>query len=182
MFSGKSTELIRRLQRYQVSGRKTLILKWCKDIRDQEENGFLFTHSKIKTQCLRIDSLMKNIKKIIKLDPIVIGIDDGQFFDDIIEFSETMVNAHRKIVVVSALDADHQRRPFGQICNLVAKAESVKKLKSVCMTCDGSASFSKKKNKDESIGKKKNKDKSIIEIGGSDIYETCCRQCYFLKK
>jgi thymidine kinase len=39
----------------------------------------------------------------------VIGIDEGQFYKDIIEFSEKMANLG-KVVIVSALDGTFQRK------------------------------------------------------------------------
>ena len=37
-----------------------------------------------------------------------------------------------KIVIVACLDSDFRREPFGNICSLVAKAETVTKLSSIC--------------------------------------------------
>ena len=47
-------------------------------------------------------------------------------------------------VIVAALDGTFQRKPFGDILNLIPLAESVTKLTAVCMVCFGPASFSKR--------------------------------------
>lgn len=49
-----------------------------------------------------------------------------------------------KTVIVAALDGTFQRQPFGSILNLVPMAESVIKLKAVCMICFSDAAFTKR--------------------------------------
>jgi thymidine kinase len=38
-----------------------------------------------------------------------------------------------KIVIIAALDGTFQRKPFGNILNLIPKAEKVTKLNAVCV-------------------------------------------------
>ena len=64
-------------------------------------------------------------------------------FPDIVEFCEKMAN-DGKTVIVAALDGTFQRQPFGSILNLVPMAESVIKLKAVCMICFNDAAFTKR--------------------------------------
>ena len=59
------------------------------------------------------------------------------------EFCEEMAN-DGKTVIVAALDGTFQRQPFGSILNLVPLAESVIKLKAVCMVCFRDAAFTKR--------------------------------------
>ena len=46
--------------------------------------------------------------------PQVVGVDEGQFFPDLVEFCDSMANAGKQ-VVVAALDGDFLRQPFGDI-------------------------------------------------------------------
>ena len=64
----------------------------------------------------------------------MIGIDEGQFFPDLVPFAEQMADKG-KIIIVAALDGDFQRKGFGDILNLVPLAESIVKLNAVCMMC-----------------------------------------------
>ena len=59
-------------------------------------------------------------------------------------------------------------QPFGNILNLVPLAESVVKLKAVCMVCYKDAAFTKR------LGT----EKAIEVIGGVDKYMAVCRTCY----
>jgi thymidine kinase len=59
-------------------------------------------------------------------------------------------------------------QPFGTILDLVPLAESVVKLKAVCMLCFKDAAFTKR------LGS----EKEIEVIGGTDKYMAVCRTCY----
>ena len=108
-------------------------------------------------------------------------------FPDIVEFCEDMAN-DGKTVIVAALDGTFQREPFGSILNLVPLAESVVKLKAVCMLCYNDAAFTKR------LGGEKEVcpfpiplvyytfiqccDYKVEVIGGADKYMAVCRTCY----
>ncbi|XP_014666491.1 PREDICTED: thymidine kinase, cytosolic-like [Priapulus caudatus] len=97
----------------------------------------------------------------------VIGIDEGQFFPDVVEFSQMMADGG-KTVIVAALDGTFQRQGFGNILNLVPLAESVNKLTAVCMKCYGDASYTKRKGHET----------ALEVIGGADKYMAVCRSCF----
>ena len=59
-------------------------------------------------------------------------------------------------------------QPFGTILDLVPLAESVVKLKAVCMVCFKDAAFTKR------LGS----EKEIEVIGGADKYMAVCRTCH----
>lgn len=103
----------------------------------------------------------------LALKACVIGIDEGQFFPDTVEFCEEMANLG-KTVIVAALDGTFQRKAFGNILNLVPLAESVVKLHAVCMQCYKEAAYTKR------IGA----EKELEVIGGADKYQAVCRRCY----
>lgn len=165
MFSGKTTELIRRMKRFQIANHSCLMIKYSKDIR-YSENG-VSTHDKQVTAASATADLSSIKQSARKYG--VIGIDEGQFFPDIVEFCEEMAN-EGKLVIVAALDGTFQRKPFGPILNLVPMAESVVKLKAVCMICFKDAAFTKR------LGS----ETEVEVIGGTDKYMAVCRTCYNL--
>ena len=61
----------------------------------------------------------------------IVAIDEGQFFPDLLDFCDSVANTG-KIVIVAALDTDYLRRPFGDIIQLVPRAELITKLSAVC--------------------------------------------------
>lgn len=75
MFSGKSTELIRRLKRYQIARYECLIVKYAKDVRYDSES--IATHDR---QTLKaVSATILNDLRDKAQDYDVIGIDEGQF-------------------------------------------------------------------------------------------------------
>ena len=86
----------------------------------------------------------------------VIGIDEGQFFNDICEFSEMMANKGI-IIIISALDGTFEK-PFMNIINLIPLCRAVVKLSAVCMECHGDAALKRLGNEKE------------VSISGIDKY------------
>ncbi|XP_033976294.1 thymidine kinase, cytosolic isoform X1 [Trematomus bernacchii] len=163
MFSGKSTELMRRVRRFQIAQYNCLVIKYAKDTRYSDKG--MATHDKNT-----MEAVPANILGDLRpqaLQACVIGIDEGQFFSDTVEFCEEMANLG-KIVIVAALDGTFQRKPFGNILNLIPLAESVVKLHAVCMQCYKEAAYTKR------IGE----EKEVEVIGGTDKYQAVCRKCY----
>jgi thymidine kinase len=77
---------------------------------------------------------------------------------------------HGKIVIIAALDSTFERKPFGQILNLLPISEKITKLNAVCVGCGDDASFTKRTSED----------KKVELIGGSEMYEPVCRKCFFI--
>ena len=145
-----------------------MIVKYAKDVRYDQEG--IATHCGMKipatVSTTRLELITNNI---LQEDYDVIGIDEGQFFPDVVSWSEKMAN-EGKVVLVAALDGTFQRKPFGDILSLVPLAEDVTKLKAVCMNCFEEAAFSKRITSDDE-GK-------VEVIGGADKYMAVCRSCF----
>ena len=89
MFAGKSTELLRRCRKHEITGKKVLKVKFSADRRYDAES--IATHNGIKDQAVPATSLCTDLSDSWrKYD--VIGIDEGQFFMDIVEFAEMAAN------------------------------------------------------------------------------------------
>lgn len=165
MFSGKTTELLRRVERHQFAKRKCAVVKHTIDTRYSGDE--VVTHaqqSKPSTFVLpRLDAIIKEL-----LDYDVIAVDEGQFFPDIVESCEFLAN-NGKTVIVAALDGTFYRKAFGRVLELVPMSESVVKLNSVCMRCFGEAAFTKRLGTEQ----------QDVDIGGADKYSAVCRNCFF---
>jgi thymidine kinase len=75
MFSGKTTELIRRLKRYQIAKYKCLIVKYANDDRYSESDIVSHDHQSLAAVSARQIADFKF--KALEYD--VVGIDEGQF-------------------------------------------------------------------------------------------------------
>eukprot|EP00762_Andalucia_godoyi_P000692 ANDGO_05408.mRNA.1 Thymidine kinase len=164
MFAGKSTELMRRIRRYNVAKKRCVLIKFKADTRYSAE--CMATHDRQTIAAKGALTLAEVETDVEHVD--VIGIDEGQFFPDLVPFCEKHANAGRTIII-SALDATFQRKAFPNVAELIPMAESVEKLTAVCMKCSRAASFSKRISAECEVN----------IIGGADKYVSVCRACYF---
>ena len=79
MFSGKSTELLRRLKRYEIGGHRILRVKFAEDTRYSTDS--ISTHDRQTTKAVGATSLSEIGDLWKSFD--VIGLDEGQFFEDV---------------------------------------------------------------------------------------------------
>jgi len=165
MFSGKTEELIRRLKRAKIANLNVEIFKPDMDTRYDAKN--IVSHD----ENVIISNPVANSKIILSLvkNAEVIGIDEAQFFDDDLPdvCDQLAVNGLR--VIVAGLDMDYMCKPFGQVPNLLAKADYITKLHAICVKCGNIANYSYRKT---------NHDTQIF-LGEKDIYEPRCRNCYY---
>jgi thymidine kinase len=99
MFAGKSTELLRRINMHEIAGKKVMRVKFSADNR--YNNSFaISTHTGMKREATPVTTLAQIGDLWREYD--VIGIDEGQFFSDLVSFAETAANT-QKIVIISSL-------------------------------------------------------------------------------
>jgi thymidine kinase len=171
MFSGKSTELLRIIKRWEVIGKKIMVINHSFD--DRYSNNKIATHDKQFTDCISTECLIPLMKTTEYINADIIVIEEGQFFKDLFEFSTLSVDKNDKILVIAGLDGDSNREPFGDILRLIPHSESVIKLSAICLMCnDGTtAHFSKRLNKSND---------SQVHVGTNHDYIAVCRK-HFLE-
>ena len=103
MFGGKSTELIRRITRYEIVGRSVQVFGPSIDTRYSKDR--ITSHDKLQREANYVSSAQELEEKLSPTTQ-VIGIDEVQFFDSsIIEMCEKY--AHQgKIIIVAGLLKD----------------------------------------------------------------------------
>jgi thymidine kinase len=165
MFAGKTTELQRRIKRDIHACRRVCIIKYGKDERYSKNNLSTHDQSHIRPT-FSVETLAAVGDAWLEYDTI--AVDEGQFFPDLVEFCQRAADSG-KTVIVSALDGDFLRRPFGKVCDLIPMAEEVVKITAVCMAChERDAHFTRR-----------TVDSTATElIGGAESYIAVCRDCY----
>jgi thymidine kinase len=99
---------------------------------------------------------------------VVVGIDEGQFFDDgLVEVASLLAGAGKNIII-AGLDLDYLGRPFEPIPSLMLRAEYVTKSLAVCHRCGGPGLFTQRVVKSD----------ELVILGATDAYEARCRRCY----
>ena len=138
MFSGKTEELIRRLNRALIAKQKVEIFKPKTDTRYHEQDIVSHNENAIRSTPVNFASDIL----LLAGDCDVVGIDEAQFFDEsIVEVCNTLANTGKR-VIVAGLDMDFEGKPFGPMPNLLAIAEFVTKVHAICTQTGELASFS----------------------------------------
>lgn len=168
MFSGKTEELIRRLNRAKIARQKVEIFKPSIDKRYHEEDVVSHNETSIRSSPV-------NFAEDILLwsgDCDVVGIDEVQFFDDQIVSVAQKLALQGKRVILAGLDMDFEGQPFDPMPKLMAIAEYVTKVHAICMKCGDLAAFSFR------LSDSKQK----VMLGEKESYEARCRKCFYEDK
>ncbi|NOR87133.1 MAG: thymidine kinase [Bacteroidales bacterium] len=164
MFSGKTEELIRRLNRAKIARLKVEIFKPGIDVRYDEED--VVSHNDNSIKSTPIESAEQILLYAHDVD--VVGIDEAQFFDNqLAPVCNELANRGIR-VIVAGLDMDFQGKPFGPIPHLLAVAEYATKVHAICMRCGNLAQYSHRTIKGE----------ELVVLGETESYEPLCRRCF----
>ena len=165
MFSGKSEELIRRLRRAQIARQKVQIFKPAIDMRHAVDH--IVSHSEMRIPSVPVASSRLLLDQVQE-DTEVIGIDEGQFFDqDLPQVCNTLANRGKR-VIVAGLDQDYLGKPFEPMPQLLAIAEYITKTLAICMVCGNPANHTQRL--------VESGDRVLLGAGGT--YEARCRVCF----
>lgn len=164
MFSGKTEELIRRLNRAKIAKLKVEIFKPGIDIRYDADD--VVSHNENSIKSTPIETAQQILLYANDVD--VVGIDEAQFFDNQLAPVCTELANKGIRVIVAGLDMDFQGKPFGPIPHLMAIAEYVTKVHAICMKCGNLAQYSHRTIQGD----------DLVVLGETESYEPLCRRCY----
>jgi thymidine kinase len=164
MFSGKSTRLIELMRKYVYKAKKTIMVKYYADQRYSEKSEVV-THDLIKYDSINCKLLRNSFDTLKQYD--VIGIDEGQFFADLVEVCEELA-LMGKIVLIAALNGDFRMEPFPVIQRIISKSDKIKLLKAYCFNCHKDAKFSLRIVQSN----------ETVLIGAGEAYKPACRECH----
>lgn len=172
MFSGKTEELIRRVKRATIARKRVLLFKPDIDRRYREDAVASHDGRDLRAIGVPVDR-PEDIAARARLERAeVVGIDEAQFFTaEIVPVVLGLVEEGVR-VIVSGLDMDFARRPFGPMPVLMAVADEVVKLKAICVVCGEPATFTQRL----IDGQPAAADDPVILIGGRESYEPRCRR------
>ena len=164
MFSGKSTRLIEQMRKYVYKAKKTIMVKYYADQRYSEKSEVV-THDLIKYDSINCKLLRNSFETLKQYD--VIGIDEGQFFADLVEVCEELALMGKNILI-AALNGDFRMEPFPVIQRIISKADKIKLLKAYCFNCHKDAKFSLRIVQSN----------ETVLIGAGEAYKPACRECH----
>ena len=164
MFSGKTEELIRRLNRAILARQQVEIFKPAMDNRYNADK--VVSHDENEIRSTPVD--FANDIVLLTGNSTVVGIDEAQFFDsEILEVCNQLANSGKR-VIVAGLDMDYDGKPFGPMPGLMAIGDYLTKLHAICVRCGRIASFS---------FRLANSSEQVL-VGERHDYEARCRDCF----
>ncbi len=159
MFSGKTTELLRRLQAAQQTGSVVVAVKPRIDTRYHPTDLVAHTGESFPARCIDAPA------ELLKIEADVIGLDEAHFLREnliavIVELLDR--GCH---VICAGLDRTSFHVPFDEMGRLMCEANTVVKLTARCSVCGEPATHTQRLIDDE----------RDIVIGGEGMFEPRCR-------
>lgn len=176
MYSGKSSELIRRVNRAKYARKKVQMFKPTLDGRYHSTRVVAHDNRNHEAEAV---ARATDILAMLEPDTAIVAIDEVQFLNP----EETILVVRKlldmgKKVIVAGLDMDFAGRPFGAIPYLLAVADEIDKLKAICIKCGQKAYISQRL----VDGQAASINDPQIKVGGIEAYEARCRACWELKQ
>ncbi len=174
MFSGKTEELLRRVERARIARKEVLLFKPELDTRYAVEE--VVTHYGRSLPCRRLpaDVSWPEFSELVARHPSpitdVFAFDEANFFGPSFPgLCEQLVSLEKR-VIVAGLDLNFRGEPFGPIPEILALADEVVKLSAVCTVCGEPATRSQRL-----VDGKPATGGPEVLIGGLERYEPRCR-------
>ncbi|HEY4496547.1 MAG TPA: thymidine kinase [Candidatus Paceibacterota bacterium] len=172
MFSGKTEEMLRRLRRVEIAGQKSIVFKPVIDNRYSVTE--IASHVGNKREAYAVKDIYALLDIIAQGTYDVIAIDEVQFFEfEIAVTIQGFLEANKR-VIVSGLDLDFRKEPFGIVPELLAMAKFVVKLRAVCQVCGEDAMYTQRLLN----GKPAPLSGKTVIVGGQEQYEARCEKCW----
>lgn len=177
MFARKTTTMLAEIERNLIAKKHCIIIKHKKDTRYDHlsDSVSISTHSGdiFKLCPIYTAQSLSTIDSGGYLDGInVVGISEGQFYEDLAEYADKWADRGIKIIV-EGLNGDFKQQGFKPIMELEPLATTILKLNAICMRCyDDDACFTMRIS---------NETEQMV-VGGKDKYVSVCRQCRKLMK
>ena len=175
MFSGKTSELIRLVEREVYAKRKGAIFKIAFDDRYSAKE--VVTHNGLRYDAYSVANTSEGLRKIQEvagsngLDAV--GVDEVNFFPvEVVDLLDGL--ADRRKVIACGLNLNFTAEPFESTMKLAARADRVRYLSAVCVVCGQEATRTQRL----VGGKPAPRDSPVIVVGGKEMYEPRCRSCY----
>lgn len=138
MFAGKTEELLRRVRRAGIAGRRVLVFTHTLDTRSRR--GRLASHAGLDHPSLAVSECAA-IERSVGEGVDMVAVDEAQFFGPGLVETSARLADRGILVVIAGLDVTFEGAPFEPLPALMALAERVDKLTAVCTICGADAVF-----------------------------------------
>lgn len=163
MFSGKTTELLRRIAAYPAG--TVLAIKHVIDTRYSASD--IITHAGKAWPAIPV-ATASQIRALLRADIAAVAIDEAHFFDaSLIDFVRELAGRGLDVLLTS-LEPDSWGRPFAINAELLGIANDPVRLFATCARCGA-------------VADRTQRFTPIINgqmVGGPESYESRCRRCW----
>jgi thymidine kinase len=169
MFAGKTEELLRRVRRAVIAGRRVVVIGHALDVRHGADR--LASHVGLDHASLSA-STVDQVRAAIPDGTEIVAIDEAQFFGPgIVSLAGELADAGLT-VLVAGLDVTFDGEPFEPLPSLMALAERVDKLTAICTVCGEEAVFH------ERVTTSTSDAEALVaeHVGGIESYQARCRR------
>jgi thymidine kinase len=169
MFAGKTEELLRRVRRAVIAGRRVVVVGHALDVRHGTER--LASHAGLDHPSLSA-STVDEVRAAIPAGTEIVAIDEAQFFGEGLVALATELAAQGMTVIVAGLDVTFDGEPFEPLPSLMALAERVDKLTAICAVCGEDAVFHRR------VVEARSDAEALVpeHVGGVETYQARCRR------
>jgi thymidine kinase len=170
MFSGKTRELILRVERAKRANKGVQV--FIPD-QDHRNDGEVISHAQQSLEAVGVSATpiedAYDMASFVRRNVTVVAIDEAQFFQEDLRKEVIKMICSGRQVIVAGLDMDYQGEPFERMPELLAVAHEVIKMQAVCVQCGNDAQYTFRKDAS----------KERVHIGASESYEARCTGCYY---
>lgn len=170
MFAGKTEELLRRARRASIAGRRVVVISHALDTRAGGDR--ISSHAGLDAPSRKVASAAEIDGAIGDDAPDLVAIDEAQFFGPELVPVVGDLAARGIVVVVAGLDVTFAGQPFEPLPSLMALAERVDKLTSICIVCGADAIYHAR------VASTPSTDPRLVteNVGGLETYQARCRR------
>ena len=167
MFAGKSSELLGTVRKYNAIGWPVLVVTHSLDNRYTEKPEIV-SHDSERHPAYATAVLEEMFQLHDFIQAKLVIIEEAQFFKNLKTCVLKAVEGYGKDVICVGLDGDAERKPFGEILELIPYCDSVIKRHAFCRRCPTPtpALFTYRTRKEE----------GQVLVGGAETYEPLCRK------
>lgn len=169
MFAGKTEELLRRVRRAAIAGQRVVVVSHALDTRAGRDR--IASHAGLDAPSRTAGSAAEIRSVVDDAQPEMVAIDEAQFFGPELIAVVADLAGRGLVVVVAGLDVTFTGEPFEPMPSLMALAERVDKLTSVCAVCGADAIYHARVSAEPA-------DPTLVaeNLGGLETYQARCRR------
>ena len=169
MFAGKTEELLRRVRRAVIAGRRVVVIGHALDTRGGTAQ--LASHAGLGHPSLAVASA-GDIEAAVPDWTDIVAIDEAQFFGPELIPVVSRLADRGLAVIIAGLDVTFDGAPFEPLPSLMALAERVDKLTAICSVCGEDAVFHVRLTASGGPAE----ELVAAHVGGTESYQARCRR------